>query len=163
MQVLVQDGGVGQVMGTARGGHGPQQVAVVQVKLDEQVGGGKAAAGSLARRVAKLLTQLRRVGHGEAGAVRGEQAVAVPEGVQAALGRGAAGAEDGLVQAAAEAAGQALAGLAGGGVGEVKAGEVAEFADGGVTVQDLAEEEVGGHDGGQGALAEADADVAGKA
>ena len=74
-----------------------------------------------------------------------------------ALGRvvaaGPAGAGDGALQAAEELDGESGAGLAVGAVGEVEPGQVAQFGHGGVAVEDLAEEQVGGDDGGEGALA----------
>src|SRR5581483_5654608 len=64
------------------------------------------------------------------------------------------------LQAAEEGQGEAGASLTVGGVGEVEAAEVTEFADGGVAVENLLEEEVGGDDGGKGALAERIVEVA---
>src|SRR5947209_3883911 len=112
--------------------------------------GGKTTAFGLPRRLAKLLAEFLGVGHGEAGAVEDKDAVAEP--TAGAVDGTAAGAEDSLLQTGEEGDGEAGAGLTVGGVGKVEAGEVAEVADGGVAVQNLLEEEVGGDDGGKGAF-----------
>jgi hypothetical protein len=105
-------------------------------KLHRQVGRGEAAARGLAGRVTEGLAQLGGVGDGEGGAVQGEEAVSLSQGVGAVLGGGATGADDGLVRAVEEADGKALAGLAVGAVAEVKAGHMPQLAHGEVAVQD---------------------------
>ena len=64
------------------------------------------------------------------------------------------------MQALAEGQGQALAGLAGGGQGERELGEALAFGDGGVALQDGAEEEVGGDRRSKAAFAEGELQVA---
>src|SRR5207245_1353444 len=62
-------------------------------------------------------------------------------------------------QAAEEANGEPAPSLTVGGVGELQLAEMAEFAYGGVAVEDLLQEEVGSDDGGEGASSEAEFQV----
>ena len=152
-------GGLTQVMGAPRRRHGAGQQTGLRVEGDEQVGGREAAAFGLVAGLAELLTQFLGVRHGEAGAVEEENAVTAPaRGL--GLGLGAARGGDGALEAVEEGDGEPLAGLAVGGIGEGESAEMREVADGGIAVEDLLEEEVGGDDGGQGPRAAVEFEVA---
>jgi hypothetical protein len=156
----VGQGGVGQVVGAVRGRDGPQQEAAVAVEQGQQVGHREAAALRLGVGLPEGLLEFGRVGHGEVGAVEEEEAVALPAAARVVVGLGAAASDDGLLQAVEEGDGQAGAGLAVGRLGEVEPGQVTQLGGGGVAEEHLAQEQVGGDNRGQGALAEAVAAVA---
>jgi len=135
-----------------------QQVAGARVEQRQQVGRGEAAAGRLGAGLAELLLEFGCVRHGEAGAVEQPDAMAAPAAAGVAAGVGQAAPGDGAAEAVEEGYRQAAAGLAVGRVGKVQPSEVPQPGGGDVALQDLAEEEVGGDDGGEGALAEGEAE-----
>jgi len=69
-------------------------------------------------------------------------------------------ASDGAHQAVKESGGESAACLAVSGIGEVDFGEVTQFLAGGIAVENLLEEQIGGDSGSEGALAEGVAEVA---
>jgi hypothetical protein len=150
----VQGGSPGQIVGAQRRGQGLEQETGVGIEQDQQMGHGEATPRRLRPRLAKGFLQLGGVRHGEAGAVQQIGAVAVPAGGRTGVVGSAAVAGNGLSQSAEEGQGESGAGLAVSGVGEVQAAEMAEVADGGVAVQDLADEEIGGDGGAKGSSAE---------
>ena len=86
--------------------------------------------------------------------------MAVPAGVGVVVEGGVMATSTGVLQVAEDGQGETLAGLAIGAVGEGQAAEVSEFADGGVAVENLLEQEVGGDGRVEGAVAPRVADSA---
>jgi hypothetical protein len=140
---------VGQVVGPQRGGDGPDQVAGVGVELHQQMSGREATPLRLHATLAELGAEVGRVGHGEAGAVQEEDAMAVPEGARVGGGVAAAAFEYGGIEPLEEAQRQALAGVAIGRIGERGFGDASEFGDGDVAFEDLSDKEAGGDGGGE--------------
>ncbi len=118
----------------------------------------EAATRRLSDRLPEVAAQLGRVRHGKAGAIEQEDPVSVPPLGQSLFGGGDQGASDGALQALEQGPGQAGARLAVGSIGEGQAAAAAQFADGGVAVEDLVQEQVSSDDRPEVAVAPAVAD-----
>jgi hypothetical protein len=152
-QRRVQGGGVGRVVAAQRQGQGPPQQAGRVVEEGHQVGRREAAAGRLAAGLAEMPLQLRRIRHREPRAVEEEQAVAFPAAAGGPRQVGTDRVGDPALQGGEERQREPGPGLAVGRGVDRGAAEVAEVGAGGVAVQDLPQEEAGGDDRAELALA----------
>ncbi len=114
------------------------------IEENHQMSHREATTGRLAARLAENMVQLERLGHGEAGAIQEEQAVAQAQPPGRWRKVGGDGGENAALQGLEEGQRQASSRLAVGRRVDGYAAEMAEVATGGVAMQDLLPAEIGG-------------------